>query len=282
MQYGACHRKMDQPAAPVTLPARRAPTTGKHPFLVSLGQRLRALRERQGLSRKTLALAAGVSERHLASLETGVGNASILVLLQVAQALKCGLGDLLGPSAQPPRRVRVALVGLRGAGKSTLGRLLASDLGVPFIELTQHIEQLAGCAVPEIQALYGQAGYQRYQRKSLEHALTCGDDVVIATPGGLVVDDATYALLLAQCTTVWLKAAPEDHMQRVVAQGDLRPMAASVEAMADLRRILADRSPAYARAAVHTDTSAQPLDATFAVLRTQLRQALQGSVSRLE
>jgi XRE family transcriptional regulator, aerobic/anaerobic benzoate catabolism transcriptional regulator len=281
MQYGACYRKMNEATALNPQPARRAPVVGKHAFLVALGDRMRAQRGRRGLTRKALAQRAGVSERHLASLETGVGNASVLVLLQVAQALDCGLGELLGAQSPLPTRRRVALVGLRGAGKSTLGRLLADDLGLPFVELTQRIEQLAGCAMPEIQSLYGQAGLVRYQRQALEQALTCGEDWVMATPGGLVSDDASHALLLSQCTTVWLQAASEDHMQRVVAQGDLRPMAASAEAMADLRRILAERSPAYARAALHTNTSAQALAATFAILRDQVRRALSASVPYL-
>ncbi|MFP5398515.1 MAG: helix-turn-helix transcriptional regulator, partial [Gammaproteobacteria bacterium] len=248
----------------------------KNPFLVALGERVRALRSRRGMTRKAVALAADVSERHLANLEYGVGNASILILLQVAQALQCSLAELLGDvtTSSPEwllirellehrdeatlhrvrvavgemlgtggahgqggaqRSARVALIGLRGAGKSTLGQMLADDLGFPFVELSREIEQFAGCSIAEIQALYGQNAYRRYERRALEEAIQIYPEAVIATPGGIVSDPATFNLLLAHCTTVWLQASPEDHMKRVVAQGDLRPMAASREAMDDLR-----------------------------------------------
>jgi XRE family aerobic/anaerobic benzoate catabolism transcriptional regulator len=281
----------------------------KNPFLVTLGERVRALRSRRGMTRKAVSVAAGVSERHLANLEYGVGNASILVLLDVAQALQCTLAELLGDvTASSPewllirellerrdeatlRRVRVvigemlgtggagahrggpagrspriALIGLRGAGKSTLGKMLAEDLGLPFVELSAEIEKFAGCTFAEIQALYGQNAYRRYERRALEEAIQIHAECVIATPGGLVSDPATFNELLAHCTTVWLQATPEDHMKRVVAQGDLRPMAASKEAMEDLRGILAGRAAFYSKADYTIDTSAQPLDATFAAL----------------
>jgi XRE family aerobic/anaerobic benzoate catabolism transcriptional regulator len=283
----------------------------KHPFLVALGERVRALRSRRGMTRKATALAADVSERHLANLEYGVGNASILVLLQVAGALQCSLAELLGDvtTSSPEwllirellerrdeatlRRVRVsigellgtgganraqhprvALVGLRGAGKSTLGRMLAEDLGFPFVELSREIEQFAGCSVAEIQALYGQNAYRRYERRALEEAIQIYPEAVIATPGGLVSDAATFNLLLAHCTTVWLQASPEDHMKRVLAQGDTRPMAASREAMDDLKGILAGRTPFYAKAELRLDTSTQDLAATFERLRVAVRERL--------
>jgi XRE family aerobic/anaerobic benzoate catabolism transcriptional regulator len=283
----------------------------KNPFLVALGERARALRSRRGMTRKAVALAADVSERHLANLEYGIGNASILVLLQVAGALQCSLAELLGDvTTRSPewlmirellehrdeatlRKVRgaigellgtggsnrahstrVALVGLRGAGKSTLGQLLAEDLGYPFVELSREIEKFAGCSVGEIQGLYGQNAYRRYERRALEEAIQIYPEAVIATPGGLVSDPATFNLLLAHCTTVWLQAAPEDHMKRVQAQGDLRPMAASREAMDDLKNILAGRAAFYSKAELSLDTSAQPLDASFAALRAMVRQAL--------
>jgi len=282
----------------------------KNPFLVALGERVRALRARRGMTRKQVALAADVSERHLANLEYGVGNASILILLQVAQALQCSLaeligdvttstpewllirellegrdeatlhrvrvaiGELLGTGGSAAHSPRVALIGLRGAGKSTLGQRLAEDLGFPFVELSREIEKFAGCSVAEIQALYGQNAYRRYERRALEEAIQIYPEAVIATPGGIVSDAATFNLLLAHCTTVWLQASPEDHMRRVVAQGDLRPMAASREAMEDLRGILAGRAPFYSKAQFRIDTSAQPLEATFQTLRRTVREAL--------
>lgn len=304
----------DAPAAPAGPAAvGAAAVEEKNPFLVALGERVRALRSRRGMTRRQVALAAGVSERHLANLEYGVGNASILILLQVAQALQCSLAELIGDvttsspewllirelleqrdeatlhrvrvaigemlgtggaNAQAARSPRVALVGLRGAGKSTLGQRLADDLGFPFVELSREIEKFAGCSVAEIQALYGPNAYRRYERRALEEAIQIYPEAVIATPGGIVSDAATFNLLLAHCTTVWLQASPEDHMKRVVAQGDLRPMAASREAMEDLKGILAGRAAFYSKADFHLDTSAQPLDETLAKLRRIVRNAL--------
>ncbi|MCZ8337834.1 MAG: helix-turn-helix transcriptional regulator [Burkholderiaceae bacterium] len=288
-----------------------ADAEAKNPFLVALGERVRALRSRRGMTRKATAQAADVSERHLANLEYGVGNASILVLLQVAQSLQCSLAELLGDvtTSSPEwlmiremleqrddatlRRVRVAigemlgtggenearshrvaLIGLRGAGKSTLGQRLADDLGFPFVELSREIEKFAGCSASEIQALYGQNAYRRYERRALEESIQIYPEAVIATPGGLVADAATFNLLLAHCTTVWLQADPEDHMKRVIAQGDMRPMAASREAMEDLKGILAGRAPFYSKAELRLDTSARPLEATFAALRALVRETL--------
>jgi len=169
----------------------------------------------------------------------------------------------------------LALVGLRGAGKSTLGQMLADDLGYPFVELSREIEKFAGCSISEIQGLYGQNAYRRYERRALEEAVQIYPEAVIATPGGIVSDAATFNQLLSHCTTVWLQADPEDHMQRVTAQGDLRPMAASREAMEDLKGILAGRAAFYSKAEFKLNTSAQPLEPTFAALRALVRQALQ-------
>jgi XRE family aerobic/anaerobic benzoate catabolism transcriptional regulator len=284
----------------------------KNPFLMALGERVRSLRNRRGLTRKAVALAADVSERHLANLEYGIGNASILVLLQVAGALQCSLAELLGDvtttspewllirellegrdeatlgrvraaigellgtgGANAARSQRVALIGLRGAGKSTLGQMLADDLGYPFVELSREIEKFAGCSISEIQGLYGMNAYRRYERRALEEAIQIYPEAVIATPGGLVSDPATFNQLLAHCTTVWLQADAEDHMKRVTAQGDLRPMAASREAMEDLKGILAGRAAFYSKAEFRLDTSAEPLEATFTALRELVRRALQ-------
>ena len=283
----------------------------KNPLLVALGERVRNLRARRGLTRKAVALSAGVSERHLANLEYGTGNASILVLQQVSTALQCSLAELLGdvttrspewllirellerrgeadlrrarialselldsPSSDPARSRRIALIGLRGAGKSTLGQMLADDLEVPFIELSREIEKIAGCSVREIHDLYGTNAYRRYERRALEETVQIYSEVVIATPGGIVSDPATFNQLLAHCTTVWLQAAPEEHMGRVAAQGDTRPMAASKEAMDDLRRILSGRAAFYSKADLSVDTGGQDLAHSFARLRTAVREAM--------
>jgi XRE family aerobic/anaerobic benzoate catabolism transcriptional regulator len=301
----------DPPAQPSGVPAQEM----KDPFLSALGGRIRSLRSRRGITRKALSQLADVSERHLANLEYGVGNASILVLLQVTRALQCTLAEIIGDvttsspewlmlrellenrDEQTLRRVRVAvgemlgtggahgaagagrsgriaLLGLRGAGKSTLGTMLSEDLGFPFIELSREIGQFAGCSSAEIQALYGQNAYRRYERRALEEAIQLHQEAVIAIPGGLVSDPATFNELLAHCTTVWLSADPHDHMGRVVAQGDTRPMAASREAMADLKSILAGRAAFYSKAEFRIDTSAQGLAETFGLLRSTVRSAL--------
>lgn len=288
---------------------------GKNPFLVALGERVRQLRARKGMTRKTAAQGAGVSERHWANLEYGVGNASVLVLLQVARTLGCSMAALLGDvttsspewlmlremlqdqdeatlkrlriglwsmlhqasaGTQPtaPHHACIALVGLRGAGKSTLGRMLAEDLDVPFVELSREIEKIAGCSIAEIQGLYGVNAYRRYERRALEETIQVYTKAVIETPGGLVSEPSTFSLLLSRCTSVWLQADPEDHMKRVLAQGDLRPMAASQEAMEDLRNILAGRAAFYSKADFQINTSAQALDQTFALLRRTIREAL--------
>jgi len=283
----------------------------RSPFLESLGDRVRTLRSRKGMTRRAVALAADVSERHLANLEYGTGNVSVLVLLQVAQALQCSLAELLGDvtttspewllirellgkcseadlrrarvqlgemfgeggNAQE-RKGRIALIGLRGAGKTSLGQRLADNLGFPFIELSREIEQFAGCQISEIHNLYGANAYRRYERRALEEAIQIYPEVVIATPGGLVSDSANFNLLLSHCTTVWLQADAADHMGRVAAQGDMRPMAASREAMEDLKRILEGRSAFYSKADMAINTSGRSEDQAFESLRTSVRQHL--------
>jgi XRE family aerobic/anaerobic benzoate catabolism transcriptional regulator len=189
---------------------------------------------------------------------------------------RIAIGEALGTGgATQLANPRVALVGLRGAGKSSLGQMLADDLGFPFVELSREIEKFAGCSINEIQNLYGMNAYRRYERRALEEAIQIYPEAVIATPGGVVSDPATFNQLLSHCTTVWLQADPEDHMNRVLAQGDLRPMAQSKEAMEDLKSILAGRAAFYNKAQLKLDTSAQPLDATFKVLRAMVRDVLQ-------
>lgn len=283
----------------------------RDPFLTVLGERVRLMRSRRGVTRKVLAREAGISERHLANLETGTGNPSVLLLRQLAQALNCSmaelvgqdgiaspelilirqmlrgrdeatlqrvrmaLADLLGASRTDPNRSwRIALIGLRGAGKSTLGRMLAADLAVPFVELNRVVERLAGCEVHEIHSLYGSAAYRRYEHRALEETLSEFPKAVIATGGGLVSEAPTFDLLLAHCFTVWLRASPEEHMQRVVAQGDLRPMEGNLEAMDDLKRILAGREGLYAKADLTVETGDKSLENAYFDLRSGLQQTL--------
>ncbi|MBQ0932262.1 helix-turn-helix transcriptional regulator [Ideonella alba] len=285
-------------------PATERPSDPRDPFLTALGERVRSLRARRGLTRKALSQHSQVSERHLANLELGVGNASVLVLRQVCRALDCplpellgdetssspewalirdllrgrsedelrrgrmALTDLYGQSGAPDARAqRIALIGLRGAGKSTLGRLLAESLDVPFVELNTEIERVGGCSLPEIHNLLGSAAYRRYERRALEETIQLYPDAVIATPGGVVSDPANFNLLLGHCVTVWLKATPEEHMARVMAQGDLRPMAGNREAMDDLKHILAERTPFYSQADLQLETGGKPLEQAFAELR---------------
>jgi XRE family aerobic/anaerobic benzoate catabolism transcriptional regulator len=172
------------------------------------------------------------------------------------------------------RRTRIALIGLRGAGKTTLGQRLADDLGFPFIELSREIEKFAGCQISEIHNLYGANAYRRYERRALEEAIQIYPEVVIATPGGLVSDSANFNLLLSHCTTVWLQASANDHMARVAAQGDLRPMAASPEAMEDLKRILEGRSAFYSKADMAINTSGRTENQAYEALRSSVRQHL--------
>jgi XRE family transcriptional regulator, aerobic/anaerobic benzoate catabolism transcriptional regulator len=271
-------------------------------FLGRLGERVREVRAQRGMTRKMLAQDSGVSLRYLAQLETGNGNISILLLRQIAHALNMPLEDLIAEHAGrsvemtllhqfltqlPPqdlgrahqlllerfataagqdRRNRIALIGLRGAGKTTLGRRLAEHLNVPFIELAREIERESGTSLTEIFALYGQATYRRYERRCLEMAIECHERAVISTGGSLVSEPGTFNLLLSSCFTVWVQASPEEHMSRVVAQGDLRPMEDNREAMEDLRRILAGRSPLYGKADTSINTSGRTIDDSFADL----------------
>lgn len=274
---------------------------GEVDYLRLLGERIRTARAQRGMSRRILARDSGVSERYLAQLEAGQGNISIALLRKVAQAMGIPLSDLVRDEPEPPvelrllmqslarlspqqlaqarrllterfgalsgdRRSRIALIGLRGAGKSTLGARLAQRLGVPFLELDREIERESGLALGEIFDLYGQAAFRRHERRALESVLQRHPRAVIATGGSIVSEPGTFDLLLSSCFTVWIKAAPEEHMARVVAQGDLRPMADNAESMDDLRRILAGRTALYAKADVAVDTAGKDVETSLAEL----------------
>ena len=265
--------------------------TARENLAAPLGARLRTLRAARGMSRRILARDSAVSERYLAELENGRANPSIGVLARIGAAIGVDLAALFRPPSRdaaaamallerldPEDRAaarallerrfgraadkgeRIALVGLRGAGKTTLGRLLAERLGWPFVELTREIERDYGADVAEILALSGQPGLRRQEYRALDRLVEERARAVIAAPGGVVAEGASLDLLLARTHTVWLAASPEEHMARVAAQGDRRPMADNPEAMADLRAILAARSPDYARADARLDTSGRPLE----------------------
>ena len=270
-------------------------------FLLRLGERVRAWREREHVTRKMLSHRSGVSERYLAQLESGQGNMSILLLRQLAQAMRLPLESLVSEaqeSAQAAavhqllgrltptqleaaqrlllehfraRHAHIALVGLRGAGKSTLGALLAAELGVPFIELDREVEREAGTSLAELFAMYGQPGFRRHERRALERVLAEHAGAVIATGGGIVTAPETYERLLTACHTVWLRAAPEEHMARVVAQGDMRPIQGHAAAMDDLRQLLVERTPLYARADCSVDTAGRDVRESLAELRAALQ-----------
>lgn len=283
--------------------ARHAAGPDDGGYLRRVGERLRLKRASRGMSRKVLAQASGVSERYLADLESGTGNASLRVLRQLAGAMSLAVEDLVADRPERPvdlalainqlerlstadlaeaRRLlgqtfggvtrlgakpgRIALIGLRGAGKTTLGRRAASTLGVPFVELDREIERASGMDLAEVFSLHGQAGFRKLEHHCLETIVAGHERVVIATGGSLVTEPATYDLLLSSCFVVWLKALPEQHMARVAAQGDTRPMAASRQAMDDLKAILESRAALYAKADAQVDTSAGGEDEAAAAL----------------
>jgi XRE family aerobic/anaerobic benzoate catabolism transcriptional regulator len=276
-------------------------------FLANLGRRVRQARGERGLSRSALSRAAAVSERYLAQLESGEGNASVVLLRRIAVALGMRVTDLLESgepvteqrliqrflSSLPParleavlrrlteefgqeesvRRKRVTLIGLRGAGKTTLGAALAKAMNRRLVELDEEIEREAGISLSEVFLLYGQAGYRRIERRCLERVINGQENIVLTVGGGIVSEPETYNLLLLNCYTVWVKAAPEEHMSRVIAQGDMRPMAGHAEAMEDLRNILVAREPLYGKADVVIDTSGATLEASFAALQRAVTSA---------
>lgn len=252
-----------------------SPAQQEAAYLARLGGRVRAWRNGNGMTRKSLASASGVSERYLAQLEAGQGNISVLLLRKVARAMDVTVESLVRemPDHDPSGR-RVALLGLRGAGKSSLGAKLAATLGVPFIELDAEVEHEAGAKLGEVFAMYGQEAYRRFERRALERVLRTHEAAVIAAGGSLVTDPDTYRLLLDSCRTVWLKAKPEEHMNRVIAQGDMRPfegkMRGRAAALDEIRKLLADRERLYARAGATVETSGRPLKATLEELRTKI------------
>jgi XRE family transcriptional regulator, aerobic/anaerobic benzoate catabolism transcriptional regulator len=260
-------------------------------FLQRLGERVRTMRSRRGMSRKALAKHSEVSERYLAQLEGGTGNCSIVLLRRIATAMSVRLAELVGEHPEPAienqlltqllerlspaqvaearelllsrfggptsdmRRGRIALIGLRGGGKSTLGPLLGQALSVPFIELDRVIEQQSGMALTELFEMFGQATFRRMERAALDRILREHPAFVLATGGSLVAEPGTFELLLTSCLTVWVRARPEQHMSRVIAQGDLRPMAGNTRSMDDLVQILTSREPLYAKADITLDTT---------------------------
>ena len=270
---------------------RRGKTVADEHYLQRVGERVRSARDRQGMTRKALSEASGVSERYLADLEAGAGNASLLVLRRIAGALQLEMHEMLSafPDRSPEftailaqltrlspaelnaaqgvlrreiavtsgnKSARIALVGLRGAGKTTIGRATAAALDVPFVELDREIERAAGMELSEIFALQGKTGFRQHELRCLKAAIDQHERAVIATGGSLVTEPENYELLLSTCFVVWLKAAPESHMDRVMAQGDLRPMANNPQALDDLRAILESRQTLYARAHAMIDTTA--------------------------
>ena len=239
---------------------------GEATYLARLGERVRGWRAEHGITRKALALRSGVSERYLAQLETGQGNVSILLLRRIAHAMELPVEVLVREHEGEARRNRIALVGLRGAGKSTLGSKLAQSLEVPFIELDREVEREAGASLGEVFSMYGEEAYRRFERKALARVLKDQPRAVIATGGSLVNDPETYALLRDHCRCVWLKASPEEHMQRVIAQGDLRPFRGRTAALEELRTLLADRDSLYARADDTLDTTGRSARQSLAEL----------------
>jgi XRE family aerobic/anaerobic benzoate catabolism transcriptional regulator len=286
------------------VPPRRS-ALGIEDYLVRLGDRVRAARAKRGMSRKILARDSGVSERYLAQLESGRGNPSVAVLHQIADAMDMAVMELADPhggtdpamteilsllapldadelseaarlldrrfAGSSTRGRRIALIGLRGAGKTTLGRALAEKLGFPFIELNRVIEKDYGASIGELLSLSGQPAFRRYENRCLNQILSDYDEAVISTGGGIVANPETYTMLLRRAHTIWLQASPEEHMQRVVEQGDMRPMEQNREAMTDLRAILEARAPLYNRAEASVDTAGETLESSLTKLTETAR-----------
>ncbi|HET8875489.1 MAG TPA: helix-turn-helix transcriptional regulator [Casimicrobiaceae bacterium] len=253
-------------------------------FAADLGGRIRTLRDRRGMSRKLLARTSNVSERYLAQIESGNGNISVMLLRRVAHALGVAIGDVLEPGDEAgavPRR-RIALIGMRGAGKSTLGAMLAEALHLPLTELRHEVTRETGLPAGEVIALYGHAAYRRIERRVLARVAREQAQAVIVAGGGIVDEEDAFDLLRANCYTAWIKARPEEHMARVLAQGDLRPMAGNARAMDDLKRILAARDAMYRRADVTIDTSGETAQQSFAKLRAAVASAFAPATLQME
>lgn len=284
------------------------PSEAETGFLERLGQRVRTMRAVRGMSRKVLARVSGISERYIAQLEGGKGNVSIVLLRRVANAMGAPLEDIIpgneqqpdwpvirdllrkatpdqiaqakdilsGGGSAPLRRSfsGIALIGLRGAGKSTLGKMLAERIGWSFVELNKEIERQNGLEVAEIINLYGQEGFRRMEQATLVQLLARKELMVLATGGGIVSEPVTFDLILKSFYTIWLKAEPEEHMARVRKQGDLRPMADDRSAMAELRNILVSREPLYTRANAMVDTAGLSVDAAAARLAEAVKPVL--------
>jgi XRE family aerobic/anaerobic benzoate catabolism transcriptional regulator len=284
--------------------ARLSPVAGRETdaYLRRLGERVRVLRNQRGMTRKALAQHAKVSERYLAQLEAGLGNGSIILLRRIARAIGLPVTQLVQEGADPAldmvllsqflerlppsalaearnmllkrfstpseetRRKRIALIGLRGGGKSTLGKLLAERLDVPFIELDREIEKRSGTTLSAIFDMFGQETFRRAEREALDEVLRRHSSFVVATSGSIVTEPGTLELLLASCFTVWVRAEPAEHMNRVMAQGDMRPMANSTRAMDDLVSILRSREPLYAKAEIALSTSGKTPEQALAEL----------------
>ena len=266
------------------------------PFLRAFGERLRGERARRGMSRKLLADHAKISERYVTQIESGKGNVSIAILRQIASALGVSMSKLVAEETPSPemeflarlspaqlreayetlakksasRANRIALVGLRGAGKSTLGAALAKAKKVPFFELDREIERLSGTSLGALIEMYGQQAYRRYELQALQELLEKHPRFVVATGGGIVSEPATYELLLRECLTIWVRTTPEQHMGRVLAQGDKRPMAGSAQAMEDLQRILDERTPLYERADLTVDTTNTTVEKVIGIIMPKL------------